>query len=116
MLENDLKLLARQWENFEIPKDKKYLLKYFDTDLQVIFLKYYLIFGDYKNFVDHTGFKCGEIWLDFLCKKLQIILKAHKDAKTNPDMELGMKEVSVIQSGKFKFSSDFVRWKRKKRT
>jgi hypothetical protein len=99
-LSRDLFLLSRQFEILQLPKDKKYLLKYFDTPVQEAFLKYFMIFQEYKNFTDHTGMAVQPHYLKSLLEKLQIIEKAHKEAKSNLDMA----GVLQIEKGKFKFN------------
>lgn len=98
----DLSLISREFENLEFPKEKRYLLKYFNTVLQVAFLKYVFVFGDYDNsidnFVDHTGLSCRPKWLKDLYKKLKKLEAAHKEAKLNMDMEI----LAKIEMGKFK--------------
>lgn len=94
----DLDFLSREFEIREIPKEKKYLLKYFRKDVQQSFLKYFFIFGDYKNFVDHTGLYCQPRWLKILHKKLIDLEAIHSSAKEKFDLEL----LSKIESGKYK--------------
>jgi len=95
---SDLIFLARQWETVELPKDKKYLFKYFDTPLQQSFIRYVYLFGEYNNFPDHTGFKCQLRWMKELYSRLQILQNAHKEARKNMDME----ELALIESGNSK--------------
>lgn len=95
----DLMLLARQWEIVEIPKEKKYLLKYFKTPLQVAFLKYIYVFGDYSSFVDHTGIPCRTFWLEELFSRFENLEKIRTEARTNMDLPL----LALIESGKYKF-------------
>lgn len=95
---HDLLFLARQWEIVELPKEKKYLFKYFDTPIQNTFLKYFYVFGDYSNFVDHTGLICSERWLTTLHDRLQKLQKLHREARENMDMT----SLALIESGNFK--------------
>ena len=95
----DLKLISFQLEIVELPKEKKYLLKYFDTPIQIAFLKYIHVFGDYKNFTDHTGLSCQFKWLKSLYDKLRKIEKMHKEAKSNMDLET----LERIETGKQRF-------------
>ena len=97
--DRDLILLSRKFETYDLPKEKKYLLTYFDSELQLAFIKYYFVFGEYTNFTDHTGFAVQKKWLDNLYEKLLIIENAHKKAKS----EFDMKGVLAIEKGKFKF-------------
>lgn len=94
----DLVFLARQWETVELPKEKRYLLRYFETPLQVAFLKYIQVFEDHCNFVDHTGFTCSDRWLIKLSDKLKKLQKLHRDARSNMDMTA----LAHIESGNYK--------------
>ena len=98
----DLDFLAREFEHSEISKEKKYLLKYFRKEVQQSFLKYFFIFGNYDNFVDHTGHYCLLRWLKILHKKLIDLESVHTLAKQNMDLEL----LTKIESGKFKFKKE----------
>ena len=93
----DLLLLAKKWEVIELPKEKKYLLKYFKTPLQTAFLKYVYVFGECVNFVDHTGNQCCARWLQTLYNRMQTLESLHRDAKVNMDMTL----LAHIESGKY---------------
>lgn len=94
----DLIYLARQWETVDLPKEKRYLRKYFDTPIQIAFLKYIHVFGDYSNFVDHTGLACSERWLIILYNRLCKLQKLHREARANMDMT----SLAHIESGNFK--------------
>lgn len=101
MAQRDLSFISKEFETFEFPKGKKYLLKYFDTALQEAFLKYVFVFGNYDNFVDHTGLSCQPHWLKNLYNKLKQIESLHKEAKSILSEE-NMKRLAQIESGKFK--------------
>lgn len=81
-----------------IPKDKKYLTKYFKTDVQRTFLAYFILFGTYDNFVDHTGLYCQRRYLKILHDKMLRIEEAHRIAKQNLDLDI----LAKIESGKAK--------------
>lgn len=81
-----------------VPKDKKYLTKYFKTKIQRMFLSYFILFGTYDNFVDHTGLYCQKRYLKMLHDKLNSIEVAHKIAKQNMDLTNLVK----IENGKIK--------------
>lgn len=95
---HDLNFLARRWETVELPKDKKYLLRYFDTPIQTAFLKYVYIFDDYANFVDHTGLACSPRWLAILYNRLRKLQTLHREARANMDMTA----LAHIESGNYK--------------
>jgi len=94
----DLSFISREFETVELPKEKRYLLKYFDTVLQEAFLKYVFVFGDYENFVDHTGLPCRPQWLKSLYNKLKRLEALHKKARADMDMTT----LAIIETGKYK--------------
>lgn len=81
-----------------LPKEKKYLTKYFKTKIQRAFLSYFLLFGDYENFVDHTGLYCQMRYLKILHFRLLKIELAHKNAKRDVDLT----SLALIESGKLR--------------
>lgn len=98
----DLDFLSKDFETLDIPKDKRYLLKYFRKEIQQSFLKYFFTFGNFDNFIDHTGLYCQPRWLKILHKKLIDMENIHSLAKQNLDLEL----LTKIESGKFKFKKE----------
>lgn len=94
----DLFFISREFENFDIPKDKLYLLKYFRNALQVAFLKYYFVFDNFDNFVDHTGFYCENRWLKILENRLFKLEEVYKTSKKNFDFET----VLDLEKGRYK--------------
>lgn len=98
MINPDLAFISHAHEDFEVPKEQKYLLKYFDTPLQEAYLKYWLVYKDHSNFVDHTGFACQLRWLKILNKKFFELEKAREEAKKNMDLSV----LVDIEMGKYK--------------
>ena len=90
--------VGRLYETSEIPKDKRYLLKYFSTPLQEAFLRYQLVFGDTKNFVDHTGLVVQERWLKTLRERMEEIETAKRVARETLDLT----RLAEIESGDYK--------------
>jgi len=80
-----------------IPKSKKYLLKYFSTPVESEFLRYYILFGNYTKFSEHTGYIVDRRWLRRLRSKLEKIEKIHDHARKTFDISL----VAEIESGKW---------------
>jgi len=101
MSKEDFLFIAGDFESFQIPKEKKYLLKYFTTNIQISFLRYVFLFGNFKNFVDHTGIYCQERYLKIMWNALQKLQEAHAKAKKDMDFEFLVK----IENGKFSISS-----------
>jgi hypothetical protein len=73
--------------DIELPKEKKWLLKYFRCTVQQKFVLYYLTFGNTEQFTDHTGYSASKRWLYSIKSKLKQILKLHKQAKENFDFD-----------------------------
>jgi hypothetical protein len=96
----DLEFISGKFLDCEIPKEKRYLLKYFKTNLQIAFLRYYLTFGTVNNFIDHTGYHCSR-WLLYEFKdRYHRLVKAYDEAKKSLT-EDGMRIVHLIESGKY---------------
>lgn len=98
MADPDLWLLSCGWIDQEIPKDKRYLLKYFTTALQFAFLKYFLLTGSRKNFIDHTGWYCGERLLLKFEERYHTLTKLYETSKMSLTEE-GMETVFRIEAG-----------------
>lgn len=101
MSKEDALFIAGDFDQYEIPKGKRYLLNYFTTKIQRSFLKYVLMFGNYSNFVDHTGIYCQERYLKIMDKALRQIQDAHAKAKS----EINIEDLAKIEDGKFSISS-----------
>lgn len=97
-MNRDSLFLSRQFETIELPREKAYLYKYFKTKVQDAFLKYVFVFGDHTNFTDHTGFQCSERWLKILHDRLSRLELAHREAKTNIDLET----LTEIETGRYR--------------
>ena len=85
----------------EIPKEKRFLLKYFKGEIQQKYIRYILFFGDDKNFMDHTGIKCTKIWLKKLENKYKDLVYLHGLVKSSADLET----LSKLESGELKVFS-----------
>jgi hypothetical protein len=99
-VERDLNFIAGTFFDCEVPKDKRYLLKYFCNDLQGAFLRYVLTFGDYRLFCQHTGYYCSKRMLKYLFRRYRIVSAAHEEVKGDLS-EDGMKRLLEIESGKY---------------
>ncbi len=97
-MNRDLAFAGKLYETTEIPKGKAYLYKYFKTNVQEAFLKYFHVFGDYTFFMEHTGHRCSQRWLAQLHRKLVNLETIHHKAKSEMDLEL----LARIESGKHK--------------
>jgi hypothetical protein len=97
----ELQFVAGNVDDAALPKEKLYLLKYFKTHIQREFLKYYLLFGNFANFVNHTGCHCGKRWPYYMRDKLEQLEAVHAQAKDNFDLDT----LLLIESGKYKLST-----------
>lgn len=94
----DLELIAGSFFDLDLPKSRRYLFKYFDTDIQQQFVRYYHVFGSIEYFVSHTGIYCQQRWLRQLVvrfNKLETTLKKSRQ-------EMDFATVAEIESGKYK--------------
>jgi hypothetical protein len=96
-LNRDLALIAALHESGELPREKKYLLKYFRTSVQQAFLRYVTVFGDYKNFCDHTGIVVQERWLKELQERHDKLERIKKQARESLDLTT----LAQIESGEY---------------
>jgi len=94
----DLKLISGEFFDLTLPKEKLYLLKYFDTEVQLQFLYYYHIFRSTDRFIQHTGHLVSKRWLNDLKNKYEKLVETHDNAKSNLDLDI----LAEITSGKFK--------------
>ena len=93
----DALFLAGVFFEYNIPRDKQFLLHYFRSPLERQFVKYYLCFGEIENFVDHTGFFCQKRWLRILKKRIEKILGVHESYKNNLELD----KLREIEDGHF---------------
>ena len=101
-MKEDLYFISQEFVDLNIPKSKRYLLKYFKTDTQKAFLKYYMVFKSWKNFVDHTGYYCGTRYLRQQEEKYHALIKAYQEASSVMDEE-HMQKLQLISEGKYKW-------------
>jgi hypothetical protein len=85
----------------EIPKQKKYFLRYYRNELQLAFLRYYMVFGNATNFVDHTGYSCCPRLLRRLADRYHRMEKTHDKSKKALTEE-GMETMHSLETGKMK--------------
>ena len=97
-MNRDLQFIAGKFFDIDLPNEKRYLLKYFTNDLQKHFVSYFLVFRDYDNFVDHTGYYCSNRWLEILKTKLETLERLKIEARQSIDLE----KLALIESGNYK--------------
>lgn len=100
-MEHDLKIISGDFLEIDLPKDKKYLLKYFKTDLSKKIAIYYFHFKNIDNFVNHTGYFCEIDYMKKCVNRYKTIEKEHDEALKEFDFE----KMEKIQNGTFKIKS-----------
>ena len=98
MSDQALKFIGGVFFGYDIPKERLYLFRYFKTDIEKAFLRYYYCFGEFEFFTEHTGWFCQKRWLRLLLKKHDRIVELHDKAKKEMDFTL----LARIESGKHK--------------
>lgn len=94
----DVQFVAGNFLSGDIPQDKEFFRHYFTSNLEQVFLSYYLLMGDlyaqtgflnfYNLFQDHTGFLCSTRWLRMLLKRFRDIETALDTAYKNTDLPM----------------------------
>jgi hypothetical protein len=100
-MQNDLDFISGVFFDREIPNDKRYLLKYFTSDLDIAFLRYYLVFGTAKNFTDHTGLYCHYQQVDRYVRRFKKLTSEYEKARKSLTEE-ALECIHKIESGNFK--------------
>lgn len=95
---NQLEFVSGNFFDITLPKEKRYLLKYFKTSIEKQFLQYFYIFNNVTYFCLHTGIPCTERWLYKMKQKLLEIEAAHEKSRQVFDIE----KLALIESGKWK--------------
>ena len=65
-LEKELEFISGSFFDCDIPKNKRYFLKYYTSRIQRQFLKYYITFRSKERFIEHTGMYVKKRWLQIL--------------------------------------------------
>lgn len=86
-MDRDLALIAGRFLDEPVPKEKQYLYRYFKTDIQKLFARYYLDFGRYIHFVEHTGIYRSRRWLKRMSHRFAVVVEAYNQAKQEGDFE-----------------------------
>jgi len=94
----DAVFLAGLFFEYDIPREKQFLFKYFTSPLEQQFVRYYMCFGEIDNFVDHTGFFCQKRWVRILKRRIDKILSAHEAYKNNFELD----KLRELEAGRFK--------------
>lgn len=96
----DLDFISGNFADYHIPRDKQWLLKYFTTDMQVSFLRYYLCFNDARLFCAHTGYFCSDRLRYRLLSRYRRLTKLHEECKQSFS-EQGLETLQLLESGEY---------------
>ena len=105
----ELKFIGGHFFDYELPKDKQYLFKYFRGPAEEQFLRYLYCFGNYDNFRNHTGFYYQNRWFHILRKRHDMIVSYYENVRheisqsEDDEMDLGL--LMQIEKGKIKIST-----------
>ena len=100
----DVDFISAKFVDYEIPRDKKFLLKYFTTNLQVAFLRYFLMCDSTRLFNDHTGYFCSERLRFRFIARFRKLVDLHKKSK-NSMTEDGLETLQLLESGQYPLTS-----------
>lgn len=95
----DLLFLSGCFFDFEVPKDCRYLLHYFATDIRLAFLRYYMVFRETRNFTDHTGVACSRRFVKRMRREYERLTTAYGSAKASLS-EDGLHTLQLLERGK----------------
>ena len=74
-LKSELDFVAGTFFDFDVPVHQRWLLKYYTTDIERQFLKYYLVVRDHKRFAQHSGCPCRKEWAFGMKQRLLKLIK-----------------------------------------
>ena len=97
-IDPDLGLIAGEFFDMLLPKNKQYLWYYFKTDIERQFVTYYLLFNCHGRFSHHTGYVCSDRYCWKMQKRLRKIENAFAAAQKAGDIET----IAAIKMGNFK--------------
>jgi len=98
-LKKELEFISGVFFDCDIPKNKRYFLKYYTSKIQRQFLRYYITFSSRERFVEHTGIYVKKRWLQMLEFRFLKLENEYKLAK----QEFDFTKVADIESGNYKF-------------
>ena len=98
-----LKYIGGVFLDWELPRERLYLFRYFRTTVERAFLRYFYCFGSFDLFTDHTGYYCQIRWLKLLKKRHDQLVVYHDEAKKQiaiGNNDEGLKLLAEVESGK----------------
>lgn len=95
---HEFDFISGKFFDLNIPKENRYLLRYFKTKLQRAYLNYKLLNGEKRYFTRHTGYLCNPYFWKEQNAKFNHLVRAYSKAKKNIDLEM----LEKIERGKFR--------------
>jgi len=100
-MKDDLALISGNFFDCDIPKNKRYMIPYFNkTECQMQFLRYYIIFKGVVRFTSHTGFYLSRRWWKKLRKRYHGLERVWAEAQKQA-LEGEFEMLEKIQKGKY---------------
>lgn len=102
-MERDLELVSGRYKETNLPRKKEYYLLYFSTEVQELFLRYYMLFGRYFHFSEHTGYLVSDRYLKMLKNRFDDLEAVHQRMEEEQDFEKKLALQEELRTGKFKY-------------
>jgi hypothetical protein len=97
--ERDLRF-SSDFMHDQLPKEKRWMSRYFKTRTKRLFLKYFCAFGCSTRFCQHSGEICTKRYIKKMKRQFLNLTKKHEDARADFDLEA----LSRIETGKCKLN------------
>ncbi len=97
-------LVAGEFLEIELPKEKQYLLRYFRKPMRQAYVRYMHVFGNDLFFSEHTGWRCSIRSRQLMRKRLTALEKLYRDARKEMDLDL----LEMVEKGKYKFDEKWI--------
>jgi hypothetical protein len=97
-VDRELQFLAGRFlREDSIPKNKRYLYKYFTTPPLRMLVRYFLLFGESIRFTQHTGQVSSRRWIRIIKARVKKLEAMREQARAEKDTAL----LAQIESGKY---------------
>jgi hypothetical protein len=99
-VDRELQFLAGRFlREDSLPKNKRYLYKYFTTEPVRALVRYFLLFGEStRRFTQHTGHVSSRRWMRIIKFRIKKLEAMREQARADKDTAL----LAQIESGKLK--------------
>lgn len=100
----DLAFIGLDVKDIILPKSLRFLIPYFNTYTERIFLNYYYCFGDSISFVDYTGIVLDDKTLIKLKDRYDVLISTRKKAIK----KFNIKRVYQIDTNNYRLRSGLI--------